>query len=171
MSWPKVGAGRRYDMRIDLDGIWHHESRPIGRKELVRLFASVLRREPDGSHWLVTPAEFGRIEVEDVPFVIVEMALEGQGADQRIHLRSNVDDWLTLDGDHPLDWRRPPPKLAQSGLIPYVNMRHGLDARLSRPVYYELAALGEEHDAGGASGYGVWSAGRFFGFPRHEDEI
>lgn len=128
---------------------------------LVKLFASVLRLEADGDHWLVTPVERGRIEVEDAPFVITEISASGQGRDQVIRARSNLDDWVTIGPDHPLSLRLP-----QSGPdtmpLPYVDMRAGLLGRLLRPVYYELVELGDSHHQDGTLRYGVWSAGQFF---------
>jgi hypothetical protein len=149
-------------MRIARDGSWHYLVSPIKRIELVRLFASVLRREADGSYWLVTPVERGRIEVEDVPFVAVELEVTGTGQEQRLRLRSNLDEWVTLDGRHPLRLRPAESGAGEAGAIPYVEMRPGLEARLARPVYYELVELGTEHREGERTRFGVWSAGRFF---------
>ena len=169
---------RDYGMRIDLNGQWHHQGAPILRQELVRLFASVLRRDAAGGYWLVTPVEHGRILVEDVPFVAVELAIEGEGREQVIRLRSNIDEWATVGPAHPLVMRPPgagssgstPPMPEPPVPVPYVTMRPGLEARLSRSVYYELVALGEQQDAADAAGegggelagFGVWSAGTFF---------
>ena len=90
------------DMRIDRNGVWYHHGSPIGRKELVRLFSTVLRRDEAGDYWLITPAEVGRIEVEDAPFIAVELTTSGAGADQILRLRTNVDKIVTVDGDHPI---------------------------------------------------------------------
>ena len=87
---------------IRRDGTWLYRGSPIGRKELVCLFASVLRREEDGSYWLQTPAERGRIEVEDVPFVAVEMDWCGCGRQQSLTFRTNVDEVVTAGPDHPI---------------------------------------------------------------------
>jgi hypothetical protein len=153
---------REFGLKIARDGRWWHEGRPIERLALVKLFASVLRRAPDGSYWLVTPVERGRIEVEDVPFIAVELAVEGEAADQRVRLRSNLDEWVTLGSDHPLRLRRSIGDGDDGALIPYVELRDGLEARLARPVYYQLVELGEERRLGGRSRFGVWSDGRFF---------
>ncbi|MGH7156294.1 MAG: DUF1285 domain-containing protein, partial [Acetobacteraceae bacterium] len=109
---PKVGCpghGKRQpvdcgnlDMRIALDGTWHYRGSPIGRLPLVKLFASVLRREADGGYWLVTPAERGAIEVEDAPFLAVALTAEGEGRQQRLIFRTNLDDIVTAGPDHPL---------------------------------------------------------------------
>jgi hypothetical protein len=122
----------------------------------------VLRREPDGSYWLITPVERGRIEVDDVPFVAVELAAEGAGRNRRVRLRTNLDEWLTLGPDHPLRLRRPVHAAAAAGSVPYVEVRAGLEARLARPVYYELVELGAERWAKGRTRFGVWSEGWFF---------
>lgn len=146
-----------FGMRIDRDGGWHHQGSPIGRPALVRLFASVLRRAGDGSYWLVTPGEQGRIEVEDVPFTAVELRREGEGRDQRLSFRTNLDEWVPLDADHPL---RVAPG-ADGVAVPYVTVRDRLEARVARPVYYELADLAEPGPDEGAA-LGVWSGGRFW---------
>jgi hypothetical protein len=153
---------QEFDIRIAADGSWYHEGGLIARPALVRLFASVLRREADGSYWLVTPVERGRIDVDDVPFMIVAANWEGDGRDQVIRLRTNVDDEIMLDADHPLVMRHPP---QADDLRPYVMVRpgmqgrSGLEGRIARPVFYELAALAVEGPDGQI---GVWSAGMFF---------
>jgi uncharacterized protein len=147
-----------FELRIDRDGVWHYRGSPITRLPLVKLFASVLRRAPDGSYWLVTPAEQGRIEVEDVPFVAVELAALGSGRDQRLRLRTNLDEWVGVDDDHPL--RLAP---ASGGAqVPYLRVRDRLDARLSRSVFYHLVELAEPAPDADNGIVGVWSAGRFF---------
>ena len=157
-----VDAGERvYNMRIDRDGVWHHEGRPIARMPLVKLFASVLRREADGDYWLVTPVERGRIEVEDAPFVVVEMAVEGAERGQTIRMRTNLDEWVTVGPDHPLCLRFPKTGPA-SDPLPYVDVRPGLEGRLLRTVYYQLVELCDSHETDGALRYGIWSAGQFF---------
>ena len=161
---PTTGSAateRAFGLRIARDGRWWHEGRPIERSALVKLFASVLRREPDGSYWLVTPVERGRIEVEDVPFVAVELLATGTGSGQRLRLRSNLDEWVTIGPEHPLRLRRSA-ATGDEALVPYVEFRPGLEARLARPVYYQLVDLGEERREGGRTRFGVWSEGRFF---------
>ena len=148
-------------MRIDRDGQWHYRGSPIGRQAMARLFAGILHRLPDGTYWLVTPAEQGRIEVEDVPFVAVEMRAEGAGRDRRIAFRTNLDEWVTADADHPIrlgPFGEPPTQ------VPYIEVRDGLEARLPRPVFYELIELAEPEDAEGE--LAVWSGGRRFGLGR-----
>lgn len=151
----------RFAIRIGRDGTWFYRGSPIHRLELVKLFASVLRREGD-HYWLVTPAERGRIEVEDAPFVAVGLEAEGVGRGQKVRLRTNVDEWVTLGAAQPLRLRRPAGQPADAGPVPYVEVRDGLEARLTRSVYYDLVELGEAHDEPGASRFGVWSDGCFF---------
>jgi hypothetical protein len=150
-------------MRIARDGTWHYQGGPIGRKELVCLFASVLRREPDGSFWLVTPAERARITVEDAPFVAVELfhcpGTAANGFEQAISFRTNVDQVVTAGPTHPIRVARDP---ASDAPIPYVLVRGGLEARLNRAVYYELVALSVTETVNGAPLLGVWSRGAFF---------
>lgn len=160
---------RVFGIRIARDGRWWHEGRPIERLALVKLFASVLQRAPDGSYWLVTPVERGRIEVDDVPFVAVELAVEGEAADQRIRLRSNLDEWVTVGPDHPLRLRRSMASADEAALVPYVELRDGLEARLARPVYYQLVELGEEQRLEGRSRFGIRSCGRFFALDEAAD--
>lgn len=146
------------EMRIARDGTWFYRGSPIGRLPLVKLFASVLRREADGRYWLVTPAERGRIEVEDVPFLAVAMTVEGEGRDQRLIFRTNLDEFVTAGADNPLRV-----ETAASGEpVPYILVRDGLEARLARPVFYELVELGTEEPIGEATRFGVWSGGVFF---------
>jgi hypothetical protein len=160
---PAHGLATRWlGLRIMSDGTWRYRGSPIERIELVKLFASVLRREPDGSYWLVTPVERGRIEVDDAPFVAVELAAQGADRARTVRLRTNVDEWLTLGPDHPLRLRRPVDAAAAAGPVPYVEVRAGLEARLARAVYYELVELGEERLEGERQRFGVWSDGVFF---------
>jgi uncharacterized protein len=159
---PGAATGHAFGLRIARDGRWWHEGRPIERLALVKLFASVLRRAPDGSYWLVTPVERGRIEVEDAPFVAVELAVDGAAALQQIRLRTNLDEWVTLGPDHPLRLRRSAAQGGDVALVPYVELRAGLEARLARTVYYQLVELGEERRLEGRDRFGIWSGGCFF---------
>jgi hypothetical protein len=147
-----------FDMRIDREGTWHYRGSPIGRLPLVKLFATVLRRGPDGDYWLVTPAEQGRIEVEDVPFVAVELRAHGEGRDRRLELRTNLEEWVPLDAEHPL--RLEP--AADGATVPYLRVRDQLDARVARSVFYHMVDLAEPAPDGVDGVVGVWSAGRFF---------
>ncbi|MEK9621961.1 MAG: DUF1285 domain-containing protein [Alphaproteobacteria bacterium] len=156
-----------FDIHIASDGSWYHEGGVIGRPALVKLFASVLRREDDGSFWLVTPVERGTITVADAPFIVTSMQVEGAGRDQKIIFTTNVDDILSLSADHPLVMR--PRRDAdddastnKNGIqaqAPYIMVRDGLEAKLSRPVFYELAELAVPGDGGAL---GVWSDSIFF---------
>ncbi len=153
-------------IRIDRQGRWFYHGSPIARKEMVCLFASMLRRRDDGSYWLVTPDERGRIHVEDVPFVAVEMFRCGAGREMVVSFRTNMDEIVTVDGDHPLRIVECPKTGEQ---IPYVMVRDGLEARLTRAVYYELVAQGFEEKVGGEDLYGLWSSGTFFPLGRLTD--
>jgi hypothetical protein len=141
-------------MRIARDGTWYHEGAPIERPAMVRLFSTVLRREPDGRHVLVTPAEKLDIDVESTAFRAIKMTREGDGRDQRIAFGLDSGDAVILGDDHPLRMveteSRPSPRLL---------VRNGLEAELARPVYYELAELAL---AGDDKPAGVWSDGAFF---------
>jgi len=141
-------------MRIARDGTWYHEGTPIGRPAMVRLFATILRREPDGRHVLVTPVEKLDIAVEDAAFVAVEVKSEGAGEDRRLAFRLNTGDLVVAGPQHPLVLRQ-----GMDGPLPYLGVRGGLEARVARPVYYELAELAI---AEGAEPPGLWSDGAFF---------
>jgi len=154
-----------FDMRIARDGTWFYRGSPIGRKPLVKLFSTVLRRE-EGEYWLVTPVERGRILVDDSPFVAVEVTVSGEGRDQILTFRTNVDDEIVLDDSHPL---RVDHDSASGADVPYVTVRGGLEARILRPVYYHLVELGTFDETDGAEQLGVWSAGRFFPLGRISD--
>lgn len=148
---------QEFDIRIAADGSWYHEGGLIGRPALVRLFSSVLRREADGSYWLVTPVERGRIAVDDAPFIGISCRFVGEGRSQQIFITTNVGDEVLLTADHQLVMRRP--ANGGSDLRPYVEIRNQLEACLARPVFYELA----ERSVEGAEGsFGVWSDGLFF---------
>ncbi|MEO8176742.1 MAG: DUF1285 domain-containing protein [Sphingomicrobium sp.] len=152
-QWHPTHCGHS-GMRIARDGTWFHDGTPIARPAMVRLFATVLRREPDGRHMLVTPVEKLEIEVDATAFRAIEMDSEGTAEQRRIALRLDSGDALIVGPDHPL-------KLVPgaTGPSPRVLVRHGLEAELARPLYYELAeiALAEGHDPPG-----VWSDGAFF---------
>lgn len=142
------------DMRIARDGTWYHQGTPIRRPAMVRLFSTVLRREPDGRHVLVTPAEKLDIEVESTAFRAIQMTREGAGRDQKIAFALDNGDAVILGLDHPLRIIA-----TEQGPSPRLLIRHGLEAELTRSVYYELAELAL--DAGGQRP-GIWSSGIFF---------
>ncbi|QEX21005.1 hypothetical protein FRZ61_09250 [Hypericibacter adhaerens] len=154
-----------FAIRIGRDGTWYYLNSPIGRKPLVKLFSTVLRRESDGHYWLVTPYERGRIEVEDVPFIAVEVTAEGTGPGRRLRFRTNLDDEVVADKDHPIRVVQHPDTDEPT---PYIMIRDGLEARLTRPVFYELVELGESRRQDGEEQLGVWSGGQFFLLGRTE---
>lgn len=147
------------DIRIARDGTWYYMGSPIGRKPLVRLFSTVLRKDADGGTYLVTPVEKIGITVDDAPFLAVEMAVEADGERQRIGFRTNVDDFVEADAEHPLRFET---EKGSGGLKPYVLVRGRLEALVARPVFYDLVERGVEHTVDGTPMFGVWSHGVFF---------
>ncbi len=145
------------DMRIAADGTWLHGGTPIGRPALVQLFSSVLRREADGSHVLVTPYEKLSIAVDDAPFLAVECASSGSGEARTLTFRLLTDDIVVAGPDHPLRFAA----AADGTPRPYLGVRGGMEALINRPVFYQLAdwALAEAHDP-----IGLWSGGCYFAF-------
>lgn len=141
-------------MRIARDGTWYHEGSPIGRPAMVRLFSTILRREPDGRHVLVTPVEKLDIEVEDAAFVAVEVKSEGAGEGRRLAFRLNTGDVVVAGPEHRLRF-----DTGADGPHPYLHVRGGLEALVARPVYYELAEMAI---AEGGDTPGLWSDGIFF---------
>lgn len=154
------------DMKIARDGTWFYRGSPIARQRLVKLFASVLRREDDGSYWLVTPVERGRVAVEDAPFLAVEVNTEGAGRDRRLTFRTNLDEIVAAGPQHPLRIAA----AANGEPEPYLLVRPGLEARLNRPVFYELVDLADAERGDGRGPFGLWSDGMFFDFGDPEDE-
>ncbi|GLK69367.1 hypothetical protein GCM10008179_30050 [Hansschlegelia plantiphila] len=140
------------DLVIKADGTWLHQGSPIRRPALVKLFSTVLRRDPDG-YVLVTPAEKLSITVDDAPFVAVEMASDGEGPDRQIRFRTNVDETVDIGPDHPLRFEQ-----GKAGFRPYARVRADLWALVARSVVYDLVALAEEREGL----LGVWSGGQFF---------
>jgi hypothetical protein len=146
------------DMRIAGDGTWFYMKTPIGRPALVRLFASVLKREAD-KYFLVTPVEKCGIQVDDAPFLAVELKVEEVGRNQILNFRTNVDDWVACGPDHALRFA---PEPETDGLKPYLHVRRDLWAKVTRALFYDLVALGEERDVDGKRMFGIVSAGEFF---------
>ncbi|WP_267434536.1 DUF1285 domain-containing protein [Sphingomonas sp. GM_Shp_1] len=142
------------EMRIARDGTWFHQGSPITRPAMVRLFSTILRREPDGRHVLVTPVEKLDIAVEDAPFVAVTVKAEGEGRDGRLVFQLNTGDLVAAGPAHPLRVVQ-----GEDGPRPYLLVRDGLEALIARPVYYELA---ERALVGDDQVPGVWSDGVFF---------
>jgi uncharacterized protein len=145
------------DMRIAADGTWFYMGSPIGRAPLVQLFASILRRDED-RFVLVTPVERVGIKVDDAPFLAVELTIAHASGAPVLTFRTNVEDFVTVDRDHPLRFERG----ASEGLKPYVLVRGGLWALVKRALFYDLAALGESAEWEGESWFGVRSGGLFF---------
>jgi hypothetical protein len=143
------------DIRIAKDGTWFHEGTPVGRRELVRLFSTILRKDPDGFH-LVTPAEKMRIVVEDAPFMAVLLRSEGEGKNQRLIFTTNVGDETVAGAENPIRVETNPETLEPA---PYVHVRRGLEARIARAVFYQMADMAVPGEGGVL---GVWSNGRFF---------
>ena len=146
-------------MRIGRDGTWYHQGSPIGRRPLVKLFSSVLRRDADGVYWLQTPVEKGRILVEDAPFTVVECRTEGTGREQVLRLRTNLDEWIEVDAEHPIrvqiDDESGEPR-------PYILVRDRLEALVVRAVYSDLVELSVAEGGQKGTAVGVWSKGAFF---------
>src|SRR5215470_2109465 len=146
------------DMRIAADGTWFYQKTPIGRLALVKLFASVLKREGD-KYFLVTPVEKVGIVVDDAPFLAVEMTADQAAQGRVLYFRTNVDDWVACGRDHALRFER---EAETGGLKPYLHVRRNLWAKVTRALFYDLVELGEERDLDGERMFGVASAGEFF---------
>lgn len=148
-DWQPTKSGDS-EMCIGADGRWFHQGGEITRPAMIRAFSSLLLRDCEGRHWLVTPLEKLAITVEDVPFMAVEVHSEGSGEERSLAFRLNSDDLVVTGPQHPLELR---------GGLPYLHVRDRLWAKLARPVYYELAELAiAEHPANP----GLWSQGAYF---------
>ena len=146
------------DMRIAADGTWYYLGTPIGRPALVKLFASVLKREGD-QYFLVTPVEKVGIIVEDAPYLAVEMSVRRVGRGHVLHFRTNVDDLVACGRGHALRFA---PDSKTGGVKPYLHVRHDLWAKLTRPVFYQLVDLGDERVIDGTRMFGAASGSEFF---------
>lgn len=146
------------DMRIAADGTWFYLKTPIGRPGLVKLFASVLKREGE-KYFLVTPVEKCGISVEDAPFLAVELDITGSPAGRVLNFRTNVDDWVACGPGHALRFE---PEAGTGGLKPYLHVRRDLWAKVTRTLFFDLVELGEERDVDGEVMFGVTSMGEFF---------
>jgi len=155
-SWNPPYCGD-IDMRIAADGTWFYCGSPIGRAALVQLFASIMRKEGD-RYVLVTPVEKVGVKVDDAPFLAVEMRVEHETCQPSIVFRTNVDDTVTVDSEHPLRFERG----ASQGLKPYVKVRGDLWALVKRALFYDLVALGQTERVGTEDWFGVRSSGLFF---------
>lgn len=147
------------DMRIASNATWYYNGTPIGRKEMVKLFSTVLHQDDFGHYWLITPAEMARIVVDDAPFTAVELITEGHGEDMNVSVRTNVDAIVPLDDEHPLrvihDEKTGEPR-------PYITIREGLDALLIRSAFYQLVEESVEMRINDEHILGIWSHGCFF---------
>ncbi len=146
------------DMRIAADGTWLYLKTPIGRPALVKLFASVLKREGD-KYFLVTPVEKCGIQVDDAPFLAVELAIEESAAGRALNFRTNVEDWVQCGPSHALRFE---PQAGTGGLKPYLHVRRGLWAKVTRTLFFDLVELGEEREVEGRAMFGVASRDAFF---------
>jgi len=146
------------DIRIARDGTWWYLGTPIGRPELVRLFASVLKLE-DGRHYLVTPVEKIGITVDDAPFVAVDFRVETPGPAQTIVFETNLGDEVAAGPDDPIRVVRDP---RTGEPAPYVHVRRGLEALIDRKSYYRLVEIGERAELDGVDWFGLRSGGVFF---------
>ena len=151
-------ADRHFGIRIARDGTWHYLGTPIKRMPLVKLFSTVLRREED-RYWLVTPVERGLIDVDDAPFVAVEVTIEGEGQATRLTFRTNLDEDILAGPKHPIRVEIDP---ATEEPAPYIHVRDNLEALIARPVFYELAELAEEVLDGQEIELRIWSDGAVF---------
>jgi hypothetical protein len=145
------------DMQIAADGTWFYHKTPIGRPALVKLFASVLKREGT-KYFLVTPVEKVGLIVVDAPFLAVELKVEHDARGQALRFRTNVDDWVEAGPGHALRFAPEP----TGGLKPYLHVRRELWAKVTRALFYDLVELGEERDVDGKPMFGVASNGEFF---------
>jgi len=155
--WDPAYCGE-IDMRIAADGTWFYQGTPIGRPALVKLFASILKREGE-KYFLVTPVEKCGILVEDAPFMAVELQVEDGEAGRQLCFRTNVDDWVVCGAGHALRFE---PEQATGGLKPYIHVRSDLWAKVTRAVFYDLVDLGEAREIAGTRMFGVASAGQFY---------
>jgi hypothetical protein len=155
-SWNPPDCGD-IDMRIAADGTWFYCGSPIGRAPLAQLFASIMRKEGD-RYVLVTPVEKVGIRVDDAPFLAVEMRIGDETNEPQLTFRTNVEDLVTVDGEHPLRFERG----ASEGLKPYVRVRGDLWALVKRALFYDLVALGRTERVENEDWFGVRSGGLFF---------
>ena len=148
-----------FDIRIARDGTWYHQGGPIRRKNMCKLFSTVLRRSDDGRYFLVTPVEKGEISVDDAPFTAVEIIATGEGRGQTITFRTNLDHLVVADAAHPI---RVAANAETGEPSPYIMVRDNMEALILRPQFYQLVEMAEESTENGRTTLGVWSAGQFF---------
>lgn len=147
------------DIIVNRKGEWLYEGKPIAREAIVRLFSTILRREPDGHYYLVTPVEKWRIQVEDTPLLAHSLRAEGEGAQRTLSVTTNVGEVISIDNDHPLDVGAYPDSDEPR---PVVKLAHGLEARLVTSAYYDLAELIAADEPSADGSMGIWSHGNFY---------
>jgi len=148
------------DIRIDAHGGWHYNQSPIGRKAMVCLFASMLVRDKQLHYWLVTPTELGRIEVDDAPLIAVDLFITGEGEDQDVSFCTNIDQLISVTAKTPLVMK---PSPVSGEMAPYITNADGIEAKLTRQVYYSLVEAGVvQTNAQGEDVLGIWSDNAFF---------
>ena len=145
-------------MHIDQNGIWHYRGSPINRPNFIKLFASILRRDKSGAYWLITSTEIAPVEVEDVPFTVVELQVKDTHHNQTIKFVTNVGTSATADTNHPL---RIDINSETGEPSPYITLDHNIEAKVNRPTYYDLVMLAVEEKVGEEKIFGVWSGGMF----------
>lgn len=146
------------DMRIARDGTWYYQGTPIGRKPMVRLFSTIMRKDGD-DYYLITPVEKVRIQVDDAPFIAVTLQVSGEGEQQLLRFVTNVEDEAEAGPEHPLRVVTDP----QTGEpAPYLHVRANLEALIHRNVFYQLVELAVAREWQGQRWLGVWSGGEFF---------
>ncbi|MDR3514646.1 MAG: DUF1285 domain-containing protein [Azospirillaceae bacterium] len=162
ISMPDAAGADPAAFMIRRDGTWTYQGSGIPRPALVRLFAGMLRRDAAGGYWLVNKSERQRIVVEDVPFLAVELRVGGQGSGQTLDFRTNVDDWVAAGPEHAIRVEADGGSRGPGFPIPYLEVRDGIEARIARPVYYQLVDLAVPRATGDAARVGIWSRGIFF---------
>ena len=147
------------DLRISRDGTWFHEDKPIRRLAMMQLFASVLKREADGSYYLVTPVEKVKIKVDDCPFVVVGMDVEGAGQSQTLVFTTNTGETVTAGAEHQIRVETNQPRAEPH---PILHIRGGMNGLINRAVFYRLVELAEQRSHETEIITGVWSDSCFF---------
>ncbi|WDI30445.1 DUF1285 domain-containing protein [Hyphococcus flavus] len=165
-QWNPSRSGK-IDITILRDGVWFHEGAPIERARLVRLFSTVLKREK-GEYYLVTPHEKLKITVEDAPFTAVLLTAEGVEEKQTLTFTTNIGDKVIAGPENGIYFKK---RSGNSNVPPYLEVRHGLAARITRSVFYDLVGYCKTYEIDGVHHFGVWSEGEFFSFGRAEDIV
>ena len=124
---------KKFPIKIDYNGDWFYNNSQIKRKPLIKLFSSVLKRDNKGNFYLETPVEKGQIEVEDAPFVITSHKILGKNDKQKIVFYTNLEEEVVLNKNNPLIYKK-----KSGNYVPYVFLEKKLEARILRPVYYQL---------------------------------